>query len=153
MTGIVVTADDITQALIKDDAQADALDTVFKSCPTLSPATRTSWTAFVAGYRTFSANNKDHSMFALGLPAIGDQVVNYEHELAGWQDIANEQCGGGKKIAPTPGAHDEAGNNNPLNALVKAIPWVVGGIALIAVGPYVLAFLPRPRAPNPRRRR
>ena len=156
---LLVTADDIKQALVKTDAQANALDAVFTSCATLNPATKSEWAAWLAGYRKFSTDNSDLGFFTLGLAAIADEELSYQRDLHGWQNIANAQCGGGKAIAPSGTPQDqvnEQGNPGPPGAgteLLKAIPWIVGGGLALVAAIYVLPWLPRPRRANGASRR
>lgn len=91
---LVVTAGDISAALIKTDATVTALDgTVQANRARMDPSVVRSWEVYRDGYRTFSTANRDLSWYTLGLPAIGDQVLAYERELAGWQSLIDAATG------------------------------------------------------------
>jgi hypothetical protein len=88
----VVTADDITQALVKLDHAVNATDIAQGACTNLVPLLRTQWQTWLNGYQAFSAANKHRGFFALGLPAIGDEVVAYSEELAVWSEKIGAVC-------------------------------------------------------------
>lgn len=104
----VVTADDITAALIRTDAQAKAIDDAVSGCAELDASTKTQWSDFLTGYREFSDENKDRSFFALGLPNIGNEVVGYEHELNNWATTIRAKCA--NLVVPLLDTHDEVAN-------------------------------------------
>lgn len=109
---LVVTADDITQALIQWDAIAAGVDAAVNACPGLDPSTKAEWQAYYAGYQTFSAANKNHFYFALGLPEIGDQVITYEHGISAWNDTIKAKCP--NDIQPTTPTQDVIAGNDSI---------------------------------------
>ena len=128
----VVTADDITAALIRTDAQAKAIDDAVNACQELPASTKTQWADFLAGYRQFSADNKDHSFLALGLPNIGNEVVGYEHELNAWATKIQTQCP--NLVVPQIDTHDEvADRNDDLGFSLSTPTTVVLGIFGVAL--------------------
>lgn len=110
---LVVTADDITQALTQWDANAAGVDAAVNACPALDPSTKAEWQAYYNGYQTFSRANKNHWYFALGLPEIGDQVISYEHGISAWNDTIKAKCP--NDVQPTSTTQDViAGNDSVL---------------------------------------
>lgn len=90
----LVTAEDIESAIIRIDAAAAGVNDVFNaSCPKLDAGTKEAWTAWYTGWQQWAALNNNLSYLTLGLPAIGNQAVAYENDVAGWQQDADQICG------------------------------------------------------------
>ena len=132
---LLVTAYDIQQSLIKSDATAAGIDAVMAShARELDAATIEEWTSYYAGYRSFADANRNLGFWTLGLPAIADQAIAYEHELAGWQGILNTRLGA--VVAPGPVAHDQVDElGKPLSGgigLDTSTKWLIGGGLVVA---------------------
>ena len=127
---LLVTADDITQALIKTDALVNALDANV-SANAIDANVRRSWEAFRDGYRAFSANNRALPWYTLGLPAIADQEIAYEHELAGWQSLIDASIG--RPTAPGPVAHDQVDEtgHQTIPTLDTSTKFLIGGALVL----------------------
>jgi hypothetical protein len=135
---LLVTAYDIQQSLTKSDATALGIDRVMAShAQNFDAATIEQWTAYYAGYAAFSAANRNLGFWTLGLPAIADQAIAYEHELAAWQGIVNSRLGG--VIAPGTVAHDQVDEMGkpPSLGLDTGTKWLIGG-GLVLAGIFLL---------------
>ena len=133
----VVTADDITAALVRTDAQANAIDDAVTACAELDASTRAQWADFLAGYRVFSAENKNHFPLALGLPNIGNEVVGYEHELNAWATTIRAKCT--NLVVPLLDTHDEVANRTSGLGIEISTPVTVA-LGLLGVGILVYAI-------------
>lgn len=130
---LIVTADDITQALTQWDATAVGVDQAVQACTTLDAATRAEWATFYAGYQVFSAANKNHFFFALGLPEISDQVIVYEQQISAWGATIKSKCA--NDVQPVPTSQDViAQNNAALPGATQAVTSVTSSVSkLIAI--------------------
>jgi hypothetical protein len=132
---IVVTAEDITSSITKTNAAAAGVAAVFSNCPKLDAGTQAEWTAWYAGWQKWAAANSNLPYLTLGLPAIGNQAVSYESDVASWQTIANNVCGAqGPVLIPQAVVAD---TNIGDWSWVK---WaVIGGIAVVVLPPVMEA--------------
>lgn len=140
-SGLVVTADDITAALIQDDATAASIDsTVQAQKDKLPPQVVVNWGMFYAGYKSFSAKNKNLSFWTLGLPNIGDQVVSYEMQLKTWNESL--QAAGAVNLPPTvKPPHGDPSQPSWLDKNRTLVTIGVGIVGLLTLGIYVGPFL------------
>jgi hypothetical protein len=109
---LIVTADDITQALVQWDGVAAGVDAAVNACPSLDPSTKAEWEDFYGGYQTFSRANKNHFYFALGLPEIGDQVITYEQGITAWNTTIASKCS--NDVQPIPTTQNQVAANDSL---------------------------------------
>jgi hypothetical protein len=138
-TGIVVTAYDIQQSLIQDDATAASIDQGVQACAGLDATTKAEWTTFYTGYQAFSTANKNLSWFTLGLPNIGDQVVSYETQLQAWSTkLAAASCVMAPTAAPAHGTATDVSWLDKNRGIITGALILAG---LIAARPYVLPFI------------
>ena len=130
---LIVTAADITSAITQVSGDASGLDSVFQSCTALGAGTKAAWTAWYSGWQTFAAANSNLGYFTLGLPDIGDEVVSYQTELAGWQQTANSKCGTSLPVITTiPQVADQnLALPSSWSPALLAVKWVA--IAVVAV--------------------
>jgi hypothetical protein len=131
----VVTAADITSALVRLDSLASQIDRGVQACAKLDPTTRAQWNDWLAGYQKFSAENKDHFYFALGLAEIGDETVAYGNDLRNWNTTLRDAgCNTPPDFTP-PGSTDTVG----------ALTWLavaVGGVyVVLTFGPELARVL------------
>lgn len=136
----LVTAGDITSDIIRIDAAAQGVDAIFKACPNLDAGTQQAWAAWYAGWQKWADVNKDVSNLQFGLPAIGNQAVDYENEVKTWQQKANDVCGSQIPIFAT--QNDAADQNAQLgsgvDSALSAAKWIAGAvIAALIVPPIV----------------
>lgn len=140
--GVVVTAADITSALIQDDATAAGIDSGIAAVrEKLDPNLVAQWVTFYQGYQKFSADNKDLNFFTLGLPNIGDQVVAYESQLKAWATKLQALGAPMPVDVVTPHEPDPSVNPGWLDKNRTLVTIGVVTIALYAAAPYVLPFL------------
>lgn len=135
---LVVTAHDITEAIVRIDAAAKGLDGVFQQCAAkMHPETITAWNAWYDGWKTWANDNKDLGYLTLGLPQIGNQAVGYEADIAGWQAVANRDCKADIPILQS--QPDVAGRNTDVpQSWITFAKWTaVAVVALVAVPPLV----------------
>lgn len=144
MGGIVVTASDVKGAADTVEANAQALDLVFAKCTALDAATKTQWAGWFKGWRAWFVDHGDPYYFELGLPALGDQVVGYEHELADWQGVASKLgCGQGPIHKPS---ENPPGTPSTWEGTIKTVAIAASVIAgVVGVGYLVRPFLPEPK--------
>lgn len=131
---ILVTAEDITSAIVRIDAAATGVSDVFSNCPNLDVGTKQAWGAWYAGWQTWAEQNKDLNYFTLGLPAIGNQAVAYESDIAGWQQDANQICGSFIPVLETQTEVAEANSAIPPSWLA-AVKWIAGAVVVAIVVP------------------
>jgi hypothetical protein len=133
----IVTANDITSALIRLDAIAAQIDRGVAACTKLDPTIRGQWSDWLAGYTKFSDANKNLFYFTLGLAEIGDEVVAYGQDLKAWnQRLEAAGCDTPPDFVP-PGSTDTVG----------ALTWLalaVGGVyAIVTFGPEIKRLIAR----------
>jgi hypothetical protein len=95
---LIVSNNDVTQALIRTDAMADSIDQAVEACKALDPLLRKQWKTWLTGadgkggYRHFSKTNRDLPFFTFGLATIFNQAVAYEHQLNAWNEKISRAC-------------------------------------------------------------
>ena len=87
------TGPDLTGSIIRVDAAARGVNSIFAACTQIDAGTKQAWSAWYAGWQKWADTNKDVHSLQSGFPAISDQVVNYENEIKAWQQEANDLCG------------------------------------------------------------
>ena len=134
---ILLTAEDITSAIIRIDAAAQGVNSAFQSCPKLDAGTKHAWDAWYAGWQHWADTNNNLSHFTPELSSIGDQTIAYENDVAGWQEDADRICGAQIPIlVPQTVSADTAGWSHVLSA----VKWVAGAvIAGLVIPPVVEA--------------
>ncbi len=136
---IVVTNADISSAILRIDGAAKGVDAIFASCATLDAGTKAAWSDWYAAWQEWATANDDLGYFTLGLAEIGNQAVGYESDVAQWQTIANQKCGSQVPVL-VPETDVANANASIPSTWSKAIPWIVGGIALVVVAPPLLGW-------------
>jgi hypothetical protein len=131
---LVVTAADITSAIVRIDAAAQGVNDAFNACPQLDAATKAAWTAWYTGWQAWETANKNLGYFTLGLPEIGNQAVAYESDVAGWQADADRLCGSSIPILETQSQAAEQNSALP-PSWVEAIKWIAGAVVVALVVP------------------
>jgi len=160
MSGILPMPADVLAHLRKTDAAAATLDAVFSHCTGVSSDERTAWTSFIGDYNAFSVATKKRwtgvlattiALFGVGgvantavmLRDDDARITDFEGQFAGWQQIAKTKCGlSTPGIIPPPAPPPPAG---PIEHIVTAAAWGVGGIVLLVGIAYVWPWLPKPR--------
>ena len=131
---ILVTAEDISSAIVRIDAAATGVNDIFSSCAALDVGTKQAWDAWYAGWQAWAEANKDLNYFTLGLPAIGNQAVAYESDVAGWQGDADRICGASVPILETQA--QVADQNTALtDHVLAAVKWIAGAVVVAIVVP------------------
>ena len=135
----LVTAEDIASSIIKTNAAAQGVDAIFSSCTALDAGTKSAWTAWYTGWQAWAKENDDLGYLTLGLPAIGNQAVSYEGDVAGWQTTANRICGSSVPVlVPQPDAANEnAGLPGNYDGLITAAKWIAAAVVVVTVAPPV----------------
>jgi hypothetical protein len=136
---LLVTAEDITSAIVRIDAAAQGVNDVFASCTQLDPGTKEAWSTWYAGWQQWAETNKDLNYFTLGLPAIGNQAVAYEDDIAGWQGDADRICNA--QIPILQSQTSIANRNAELggwSTVVSAIRWVAGAVIVALIVPPIV---------------
>jgi len=142
---LLVTAEDISSSIIKTGAAASGVDAIFANCPALDADTKAGWTAWYTGWQSWAAANNDLGYFTLGLPAIGNQAVAYEADIASWQQIANRVCGSQVPVLTL--QTDIADQNAGVSASsLSAIKWIAGAVIVALVIPPIVQALSTRRA-------
>ena len=139
---LLVTAEDIQSAIIRINAAALGVNAIFTNCTQLDASTKSAWTAWYTGWQAWSAANNNLSYFTLGLPAIGNQAVAYENDIAGWQQDADRMCGASVPVlVPQTTIANQNTSILGLETVLSAVKWIAASVALaIVVPPIVEAF-------------
>jgi hypothetical protein len=134
---ILVTAEDISSAIVRIDAAAQGVNDVFAACPQLDAGTKAAWSAWYAGWQAWEKANNNLSYFTLGLPAIGNQAIAYENDVAGWQEDADRICSASIPVLVTQTkiADQNAALGPGWNMALDALKWIVGAVVLAVVVP------------------
>ena len=159
MSDIIVMPADVLTHLKSTDAAVATLDNAFAHCDGLTGDQRVAWANFKAEYSSFSnakrkawSNTVFNVLAVLGPTTLTElqlrdddaKILDYEHQIAGWQTIAKNTCG-----LSTPGLTPRDDPNSPKDQTLKTVEHIaiagaciVGGIGLLVAAAYVRKFLP-----------
>lgn len=137
---LLVTAEDISSAIVRIDAAAQGVNDVFSSCPDLDAGTKAAWTAWYTGWQAWEKQNSNLGYFTLGLPAIGNQAIAYENDVSGWQQDADRICNVSIPVLTTQTtvADQNAALAPGWNLALDAVKWIAGAVALAIVVPPIV---------------
>lgn len=159
MSDLLVTPSDVLTHLTSTDASVATLSTAFAHCPKLTGDQASGWTNFQSEYVAFSQSRRKrwgsaalNTLLILGaagtaeldLRADDAKILDYEHQIAGWQAIAKSACG-----LDVPGLTPRDDPNKPQDATLKTLEHIavagaciVGGVALLVGASYVRKLFP-----------
>lgn len=144
MSDLLVSPNDVLTHLRATDSAVASLDAAIAQCTKIPDAQHTAWLNFRTEYTDFSnAKRKKWSsslngallifgptgVIELDLRADDAKVLDYEHQIAGWQAIAKSTCGFN---VPGLTPRDDP-NNNPPNPNLKLTEHIAIAAAVVGV--------------------
>jgi hypothetical protein len=143
MSDLVVTPSDVLTHLSATDAAVATLDAAFAACPALDDTKHAAWLNFRSDYTSFSTSRRKRwtgtlaaallvlnpGLNELDLRADDAKILDYEHQIAGWQSIAKASCG-----LSVPGLTPRDDPSTPGAQLSKTVEHVAIAGAVIVVG-------------------
>lgn len=153
MSDLLVMPVDVLTHLSTTDTAVASLSVAFDACSALDDTKRTAWANFRSEYLAFSSTKRKRwtgafvttlvlmnpGVSELDLRADDAKVLDYEHQIAGWQTIAKSTCG-----FSVPGLTPRDDPSNPKDQSLKTIEHIaiagaciVGGVALLVGASYV----------------
>jgi hypothetical protein len=158
MSDLLVTQSDVLTHLAATDSAVATLGTALDACTKLSDIQHTAWLNFRSEYTAFSVAKRkkwsgtlatslvllNPAVSELDLRADDAKILDYEHQIAGWQSIAKSTCG-----LNTPGLTPRDDPSTPGAQLSKTAEHIAIAGAVIVVGvvglvgfSYVRKFFP-----------
>lgn len=147
MSDLVVTPQDVLTHLSTTDSAVATLDAAFAACTALDDTKHAAWLNFRTDYTSFSiAKRKKWSATGLaaalsilspGLLAVNEadlraddaKILDYEHQIAGWQNVAKASCG-----FNVPGLTPRDNPDSPKDETLKLVEHIAIAGAVIVAG-------------------